>query len=169
MISEIHVEVEMDRSVCLMISRHPGDLIKQTIECSLTSQSLPYCCSGSLSFLILLTSYHRWDRKLHSSRKICQVRAFEWTLVSVFDCLSLVFSYWHFIVFTHILTPPTHNHSHVCTPGLLRRNTSDSPCLVWDGEWWEVEISFPQPEPEIPAHRQQWAAECRRVISWIVY
>ena len=80
--------------LCLMISRHPGDLIKQTIECPLTSQSLPYCCSGSLSFLILLTSYHQWDRKLHSSRKICQVRAFEWTLVLVFDCLSLVFSYW---------------------------------------------------------------------------
>ena len=91
-ISEINAEVEMDRSVCLMISRHPGHLTKQTIKCPLTSQSLPYCCPESLSFLILLTSYHQWDRKLHSSRKICQVRAFEWTLVSVFDCLSLVFS-----------------------------------------------------------------------------
>ena len=76
-ISEINAEVEMDRSVCLMISRHPGHLIQQTIKCPLTSQSLPYCCPESLSFLILLTSYHQWHRKLHSSRKICHVRAFE--------------------------------------------------------------------------------------------
>ena len=115
----------MDKSDCLLISRHPDNkadnrvswqISRPTIVVRITPISHSVLISGGIANCIRAERFVK--------------------CVWMNSCLGFwLFEFGLVIVFTHILTPPI-NHRSLArpspTPGLLRRNTSD----VWAGGLW---------------------------------